>query len=258
VSSPRTCRIDTLESRRLLAAVTFDIDSELSVLTVAAKGEVDNVGSVKLSAQDDGLDSAHFEGTLVADFSSKGVRFYGGSEINGIPHEGDFAPDGGDAVYAVKGKVKKIITLAELEASVRDLSLDITSSSRKPTTGAKHKFQIRKAEMEINSGSLDYDIDSKFGDSDGTKSLDGLEADLADTNGRVTGKKGSRIITIPIEVRFTRDFDNDAEGVFTFKGQIVGREQSASGQAFVPMRVAFSAISIANERHTAADVLNSL
>ena len=242
----RAARFDLLEPRRLLAAVSFQIDSELSRLTVAAKGEVDNVGSVKLNAQQDGSDSANYEGTLVADITRRGVRFTGGSEINAIAKDGDFAPGGGDAVYAVKGKVKKIITLAELEAAVRDLSLDITGSSPKPITGVKHKFQIRKGEMEIKGGTLDYDIDSKFGDSDGTKSLDGLEADLVSGDGRITGKKGSRILTVPIQVKFTREFDNDGEGVFTFKGQIVGREQAASGQAFVPF--AFSSKPIEAKR----------
>lgn len=242
------CRIDRLESRRLLAAVSFEVDSDLSILTITAKGEVDNVGSVKLKAQEDGLDSANYEGTLVADITSKGVRFLGGSEINAIEHDGDFSPEGGDAAYAVEGKYKKIITLAELKAAIRGLSLDINNTSRKPATGAKHKFQIRKGEMEINEGTIDYDIDSKFGDSDGSKSLDGLTAELVNTDGRITGKKGSRILTIPIEVRFEREFDNDGEGIFTLKGQIVGREQTASAHALSLTPATFSTKAIDSSR----------
>lgn len=253
---PHHCQIDSLESRRLLSTVSFEIDSSLSKLTIAARGEIDHADDVKLNAQEDGLDSANFEGTLLANITAKGVRFSGGSDIRGITHDGDFEPgDGGDAVYAVEGKYKKIITLATLKAAVRDLSLDITNSSRKAVTGSKHRFHIRKGEMEINSGTLDYKIDSKFGDADGTKSLDDLTADLQNGFGRITGKKGSRILTIPIEVKFTRDLDN-GEGTFTFRGQIVGREQSASGQsisaqAFLP--VAFSSTTIKHDRKATDD-----
>lgn len=245
-SFDRNIQVDALESRKLFTAVTFNVDSDLSKLTIAAKADIDNLGNVKMNAQDDGTDSANFEGTLVADISSKGVRFSGGSDIVGIKHDGSFDPGGGDAVYAVDGKLKKIITLATAKAAVRKLSLDITDSSRKPITGTRHKFQLRKGEMTINDGSVDYKIDSSFGDGDGTKSLDDLRADLVGGDGRVTGKKGSRIITIPIEVRFTKKFNGDADGVFTLKGQIVGREASAKAQAFVPG--VFAATPIASKR----------
>ena len=225
---PRSAvRFDALERRCHLTAVAFEVDSKLSSLTITASARVDDVGSVKLGSQEDGLDTANYGGTLLADVSSKGVKFNGGSEINAIEHAGSFSPGSGPAAYALDGKVKKIITLAEVEAAVRDLQLDITNSSRKKIVGDKRRFQMHRGEITVTRGAVDYELDSKFGDAEGSESLDGQKTDLQTSHGRITGKKGSRVLTVPIVVKYTRELENGVDGVFTFKGQIVGREKSS-------------------------------
>lgn len=228
-------RFDFLEGRQLFAAVNFAIDSDLSYLTIDAKVRAHEVGSVNLNSQGDGNDRTNLEGSLKIDITAKGVRFAGGSDIEAIDREGDFDPGNDDAAFAINGKVKKLITLAKLSAAVRDLSLDLTESSRKAITGSKHRFLIRKAEIEVNNGRIDYDLDSKFGDADGSEDLAGLWSDLENGHGRVTGKKGSRIITIPILVTYRRELEDDVDATFTLKGQVVGREESgATAQAAFP------------------------
>lgn len=250
---------DRLEGRRLLSAVNFAIDSKLSYLSIDAHVKADHIGSVGLNSQGDDNDITNLEGSLKIDITAKGVRFGGGSEINAIEHEGDFSPGNDDAAFAINGKVKKIITLAKFNAAVRDLTLDLTNSSRKAVTGSKHRFLVRNGEMKITSGRVDYKLDSKFGDADGTEDLDGLKSDLDNGQGRLTGKKGDRIITIPVQITYRRELEDDVTGYFTLKGQIVGRESGNESAQAASFATAFSSASIAkSERNDSRRVANLL
>lgn len=251
--------IDRLESRRLMYAAAFEINSEVSSLTISAKADFDAAGDVDLDSQVEKLDTAQLAGTLVADFSAKGIRFNGGSSIRAVEHEGDFDPGHDDAAFAVDGKIKKLgITLADVNAAIRNLTLDITGSSRKAPEGSKHRFQLRKGEISITSGTLDYQLDSKFGDADGSENLADLSSDLANGLGRVTGKKGSRVLTVPIEVRYTEEVD-DGKVTFVLKGQVSGNEtRSASGASLTVNGQTFSAAENGKKRITVDELLQSV
>jgi hypothetical protein len=222
--------VERLEGRALLASVSFAIDPAASYLTIKAVGDVDHVGDVKLKAQDDGLDTARLQGTVVADVTSKGVRFNGGSAIDAVAHEGEFDPGNDDADFAVKGKIKKLITLAELDAAIRDIKFDVESTGRKKL-GSGRKFDLRNASLEITAGTIDYKLDSKFGDADGSRDLAGLKDKNASTYGKVTGATGQRYLTMPIRIDYERDFSNGT-AEFSLTGIIVAKETtSASAQA---------------------------
>lgn len=222
--------IESLERRALLANVTFVIDPEASYLTIKAIGDIDRVGDVKLKAQDDGLDTTRLQGTVLADVTGKGVRFNGGSSIDAVGHEGNFDPGDDNADFAVKGKIKKLITLAELDAAIRDIKFDVESTSRKKL-GAGRKFDLRDASLKITAGSIDYKLDSKFGDADGSRDLAGLSDKNASTYGRVTGATGQRYLSMPIKIDYEREFSNGT-AEFSLTGIIVAKEtSSASTQA---------------------------
>lgn len=212
---------EPLESRRLLAAAYFAVDSDLSSLKISGVADVKKAGDVKVKAQQDGSDVAHFGGTLVADISSSGVKFAGGSTIDAIANSASFAPGNTAADFGLEGKIKKLVTLATVKAAVRDLVFDVTASSRQKLKDTR--FAFKKSNLKITAGTLDYVIDSKFGDADGSEELANLSAGSKDGKGRVTGKVGSRILTLPITVTYERDLDNGSVE-FTLTGQIVGRE----------------------------------
>lgn len=223
--------IEPLEARALLAAVTFVIDSDASYLTVKAVGDIDNFGDVKLKAQDDGTDTTHLRGSVRADVTSSGVRFNGGSNIDAIAHQGSFDPGNDDADLAVQGKAKKLgITLADLDAAIRGLKLDVESTSRKKI-GSGRKFDLRDASLKITAGTIDYKLDSRFGDADGSRELAGLKDKNGSTYGRVTGASGERYLSMPIKVDYERDFSNGT-AKFSLTGIIVAKETpSAATQA---------------------------
>lgn len=223
--------LEPLEARALLAAVTFVIDPEASYLTVKAVGDIDNFGDVKLKAQDDGTDTTRLQGNVVADVTSKGVRFNGGSTIDAIAHQGSFDPGNDDADLAVQGKAKKLgFTIADLDAAIRNLKLDVESTSRK-RIGSGHKFDLRDASLRITAGTIDYKLDSRFGDADGSRDLAGLKDKNGNTYGRVTGATGERYLSMPIKVDYERDFSNGT-AEFSLTGIIVAKETaSASTQA---------------------------
>ncbi len=220
--------VERLEGRALLAAISFTIDSAQSFLTVAARGHVDHVGDVKLKAQSDGLDTAQLQGTVVADVTSKGVRFNGGSSIDAIAHSGAFDPGNESADLAVKGKIKKFgVSIADLNAAIRDLELDVVSTSRKKL-GNKRRFDARDSSLKVTTGALAYDLNSRFGDADGSRDLAGLTDTNASTYGRVSGATGARYLWMPINIDYARNFDN-GDATFNLTGIIVAKEVPTAG-----------------------------
>lgn len=223
---PRTARasIDALESRRLLADVSFVIDRKVSQLDISAEVDVDHVGDFNLHPQADGLDTAPITGSLVASITKGGVRFYSGSSIELVDDSGEYSPGDAPANLALDGRVKKLgITLAEVDAAFRDVTFDLSNPSRGKVDNKTKRFDLRNATAEVTDGRVDYDLDSKFGDDDGSKSLEGLRSKISNTRGKLTGTAGSRAITVPIHVEYERDV-GDATVTFTLTGSIVGRE----------------------------------
>ena len=216
--------IDSLESRQLLSAVAFEIDRKASELDISAKLDVDHYGDVSLRPQADGLDSAPLTGTLLADVTSKGVRFGGGSAIDLVEQDGEFDPGNAPAAWAVHGRVKKLgITLAEADAAFRDVSFDLSNTSRGTVDKKTKRFDVKNATLTATGGTVDYAVDSKFGDGDGSKSIDGLASRIDRAKAKLTGSAGSRAITIPISVSFERDVSGGTVK-FTITGSIVARE----------------------------------
>lgn len=223
--------IDSLEPRKLLSAVAFEIDRKASQLDITAKLDVDHYGDVKLRAQADGLDTAPLTGTLLADITTKGVRFNSGSTIDLVEESGEFDPGNSSAAWALEGKVKKLgITLAEADAAFRDVSFDLSNTSRGTVDKKTKRFDFRNATMTATGGTVDYKLDSKFGDADGDEALDGLASKLSRTKAKLSGGAGSRAITIPILVNFERDVDGGTVK-FTISGTIVGREKATAQAA---------------------------
>ena len=137
---------------------------------------------------------------------------------------------------------------------MRGLRLDVDNTSRK-AIGSDGRFAIRNGAMKLTGGTLDYKVDSRFGKADGSKSLDGLETDIENDFVTVSGKAGSRTISVPVEVRYQRNLSNGASAVFTLKGTIVGHETAT----MTPQAVRFSTAPISTKhRDEAADVLATL
>lgn len=216
--------IDTLEPRRLFSAVSFDVDPALSQLRIDAYFKVPHVGKVKLSPQADGLNTAALDGLLVADITSKGVKLDDTSAIDLVAHEGAYSPNESPADFALKGKVKKFgVNLANAKAALRDAAFSLDG----PRGGLKSngKFAVKNAKLTATEGTIDYTLDSKFGDAEGYKPFAGLSATADETNGTLTGAAGSRTIALRLNVVLTKDLKSSVKATLTLSGTIVAHEK---------------------------------
>lgn len=235
--------IDHLEPRKLLTNVAFEIDRDASQLAIDAEIDVDGLGDVDLDPQEDGLDVAQVAGTITASITKAGVRFYSGNTIDLVEHDGEFSPGDSSAAWAIDGKVKKLgITLAEADAAFRSVSFDLSNTSRGKVDKKTKRFDLKNATLKTTDGFIDYQLDSKVGDADGTQPMTDLASRIDRTRAKLTGGAGDRAITIPVNVEFEEEVD---EGTlkFTITGRIVGREK-ASAQSATAAAATFSTQSI--------------
>jgi hypothetical protein len=212
--------IDPLENRQLLSTVVFNIDSDKSTIKVEAEVDIDNVGRFKLNAQRTGSDTARVQGTVRTDISSRGIRLLGGSRIDLATRNSSFSPGGKAADFAVTGKLRRLgITVYEVDAALRNLTLDLTTTSRLPANN--NAIRLDRVTATVSSGTFDYD--GSF-NTDGSEDLRGRIGTFNDgvatfaRSGSSLSASSARTFTIPVNLTIEREFDD-----YTVKAKLSGK-----------------------------------
>jgi len=202
--------IDTLESRQFFSVVVFNIDSAKSSIRVEAEVNIDNVGRFKLQPQFEGSNITRLQGTVRTDISSTGVRLLGGSRIDLVTKRNSFQPGNSFADLGVKGRLTRLgITLYRVEAALRNLTIDLTSTSRLPVSS--NNINLNRVTGRISSGKFDYSGSFNSGGSqDLTGEIGTFEGGRAAFTrvGSALSASSARSFSIPVNFTIEDDFNN--------------------------------------------------
>lgn len=218
------CSVESLEGRRLFAALTLDVDETQSSVTAAA-----TLNNVPLIAQGQDSVTATLDGTVEISQTARGIKFLAGSAVTATTEEGDAA----SLTFGVVGQ----------QVSLDDLAFGF-SSTRINTEGGK--FTATRIETDTTAGEVNFTAG-------GTPvTISGLDSALDYSVVRVkTNGDGALRLTIPFNFTLTANYTQITPQVLamTFSGQLVARvADGASAQA-----VAASVAAPAAKKDSVAD-----
>ncbi|MFT3787083.1 MAG: SdrD B-like domain-containing protein [Tepidisphaeraceae bacterium] len=152
-ASSRRSLVDSLEARRLLAAVDFVLNGDLSYLE--ASGSITTtMASGALLPQATGSARATYAGTIKTDLTTTAIKFVGGSTIDAKAKPGPYQPGGSGADYAFRTPISSAVEGAVLSA-IREFVLDATSTAAL-TIGTGGAISPAGVSTPVKSGRLDF------------------------------------------------------------------------------------------------------
>jgi hypothetical protein len=212
----------------------FVIDSTQSRITVTG-----NVLGNALTEQGPGSLSSTFSGTINADISGSGIQFTGGSSLTANTN-GVWAPGpGGGAGTAPADYAGQAVTLiGTLKGALRNVLLDVTSSSLSITNGQFDASSLIFA-FPTNSNST-FDYDAGFLGHDGL-AMTGLATNKIGSAGLLSGASGTQTLTIQTDTQFQF---TKVSGSIRLTGMLVAK------QAVTPAQLTISSIQVQGQTVT--------
>ena len=205
-------RVETLEPRALLSAVTFHVDPMRSSLSLSG-----NAAGYNLQEQGTGSLTTTYSGTINADVETGMLTLTGGSQVIAA-NSGNWRPGNTPANY---GGTADAGFLGTADAAVRNLVLSATSSPF--AVASDGTFNPSAVTFTAITGNLDY-TSMLFG-SHGTQDFSGRSTQDQASGGEYTTAGGTATLLLPVNITYTFTLLTPDDSQATVTGNLVATAQ---------------------------------
>jgi hypothetical protein len=207
------------------AATLFTIDPNQTLITLSGSA----LGTT-MTEQGPGSLVTKFSGTVNVEMTATGIRFPGGSLVDGSTN-GVWEPlangAAGSAPADFGGKVSSFVMNGK--AAIRNVLLDLTSPEIAITGDQFNASGLVFAFLTNSAGSLDYTVSSLLGGQTGSRVLDGLATNNVVTTGTISNAaNGSVTLILPIDATSYQTLLAPGDVVLTVRGQLVAHASAAA------------------------------
>jgi hypothetical protein len=209
--------------------ITFTVDETQSAASLSG-----TVMGYTIQAQSAGSLTAHYAGTIKAEFTGSTLRFPGASEISAL-NSGSWEPGvSGVAGSAPANYGAKISPpLSSGKAAVRDVLLDLTSDVIGVTDGVFPSPGLRFTYSTNPPTPFDYSYNIFLvGSGQGRSFLGGVLTNAATTNASLVTQGGQLILSIPVDITGKASAFSTNDVVYRLRGVLV-----ASAPALAPITI---------------------
>ncbi len=204
-----------------LKATEFTLDEAQSQISLSG-----SVANNTLKEQGAGSLSTTFFGKINADITAAGIQFTGGSTLtartNGVWKPG---PKGGSGTAPAAYAAQASTILGTIQGALRDLVLDLTSSTL-PITGGQ--FDASALQFGFPSNSIaSFDYDAGFLGKNGI-ALSGISTNKIVNGATLSGAAGARTLTIQVDTEFHFKALSDNDSTVHLIGKLIATEAAGS------------------------------
>lgn len=208
---------------------TFTIEQTQSVLIISGA-----FSGFAIQQQGPGSLTTHYTGTIETDLSETTIAFVGGSQIVGVTN-GNWEPGpsgvAGTAPANYGGEVVNL--LVNGKAAVRDVLLDLTSSSLTVSNGTFPSQGLEFTFPPTATTAFDYTYSITFGASgSGRQPFTGTLTNTVNTNATLNSQGAELVLTIPVDIAGAASVQSPNDLQYRLRGQLVAR-----AAAPVPLRI---------------------
>jgi hypothetical protein len=197
--------------------ITFTLDQTQSAASLSG-----TVMGLTMQAQAAGSLTAHYAGTIKAEFTGSSLRFGGGSQISAL-NSGTWSPaigGGTGSAPANYGALISALFLGSGKAAVRDLLVDLTSEVVGVTNGVFRSPGLRFVYSTNPPTAFDYNHNI-LGGGLGRAFLGGVMTNAATANASLVTQAGQLILSIPVDIAGNATAFNTNDVVYRLQGVLV-------------------------------------